>query len=787
MLLFIGCAFLPAAPPVYAQQLRNFAIADINSDGIADVISCSDGAPFALGFAGASKFTTTWQGPAVGCTAVTAGDRNIIVVTGSSPSSLKVFDPRSLGGPIASTLLPDGIAGTDVAVADIDGDGHPEIIVLTSAATHVYDAATLTRKWTASGYGGLKMAMGDIDGDGHPDIVVSNGSSGYVLDAAARKVKWSYPGGFGRSMAVDDVDGDGRAEIVFSDGFSSKVTILNGDDFTTSTFTASGPVDSITIGDANNDGVKEIITSSSKSIEGRSVRGTKLWSISSPESRAQSVFVADVDGDGKREVVWSDGAELFAGDANARAIKRTYSDLAGVSRSVTTLTAQDTMTAGTTSAGSGTTVAVPVYVQDMNGTPLGTDAGTGNRIQGISFQITFNPTLVTSVSYTRGGVLTGLTPSFESTLPGPGSIAWIGSFPEATQPIPFTPNAAPPGNRIGTLTVTLASGLTDGTIVALPFNQPNTALSNEKGLVGETTLNSFLSLTDGSITIGGATTTTTLSGEPNPSGTGQTVTLSALVSTGIAGAITGTVSFYDSAQLIGYGPVQSGLATLTTSFSPLGGHSITATYEGDANNRPSTSAVMTQTVNQLATPTNVVATGTSSTTASVTWSALAGATSYEVRRSVNGSPFVLAGSPAGASFNDGGLTPNSEYLYVVRAIFGGSGSSADSTPDVARTGTFTDDPLVPGTTLIKAIHINELRTAANALRASAGLAPATFTDAIVAGTIIRKVHVEELRSAILEARTAAHLPFTIFADTPLTVGSTAVKAMHIQQLRDALK
>jgi hypothetical protein len=783
-----------ALPEVRAQ----LAIADINNDGVADIISCSDGAPFAVRSAGGSTFTPAWQGPSVGCTAVTAGDRNsdglaeVIVVTDQSPS-LMVFDPRSLGGPIASALLPDGIAGTDVAIADLDADGLPEIVVLTSAATHVYDAATLTLKWTASGYGGAKMAIGDIDGDGHPDIIINNGSASYVLDAIAKRVKWSYPGGFGHCMAIGDVDNDGRAEIVFSNGFSSKVTILNGDDFTTATITTSGLIDSITIGDANNDGVKEIVIGHpSGSIEGRSVSGTKLWSIRSPGSHTQSVIVADVDRDGKREVLWStdsnEGREvLFAGDANAQAIKRT--GFAERSASVVnSVPAQDALTAGATSAGAGSTVAVPLYLQDMNGTPLGTDAGTGNRIQSISFQINFSPAVVTGISFTRAGALAGLTSSFEQTINGNGSIAWLASFVEADQPIPLTANAAPLGNRIGTLTVTLAGGLVDGSIVALPFNLGNTSLSNQGGTLSETTANSFLQVTNGSITIGGATTTTTLSAEPNPSGTGQMVTLTAAVNSGAAGPITGSVSFYDGVQLIGYGPVQSGQAMLTTSFPSLGTHNITATYEGDANFHPSTSAVMSQTVNPFATPTNVVATGTSSTTATITWTALGGATSYEVRRSVNGGAWILAGAPAPASFNDSGLTPNSEYLYVVRAIFGASGSSADSAPDVATTGTFADDPLVAGTTTIKAIHITELRTAANALRVTAGLTPVTFTDsALGPATMIRKVHIEELRSAILEARAIVRLPSLFFADAPLTAGTTPVKAMHIQQLRDALK
>jgi hypothetical protein len=453
------------------------------------------------------------------------------------------------------------------------------------------------------------------------------------------------------------------------------------------------------------------------------------------------------------------------------------------------VSAQDVLTAGTTSASSGTTVGIPIYLQDVNGTPLGTDAGTGNRIQAISFQITFSTAAVTAASFTRAGVLTGLTPLYEQTVNGTGSISWLASFLESSQPIPLTANAPIPGNRIGTLTLTLAGGLPNGSIVALAFNPDTTLLSNQGGTLTETTFSHTLNLTGGSVTVGGAGTTTTLNNAPNPSTFGQTVTLTAGVTSGTAGTITGFVSFYDGAQLIGFAPVLSGQATLATSSLAQGGHSISATYEGDANYHASTSPVVSQTVNPgTPPPMNVVATGTSSTTATITWSAVGGATSYEVRRSVNGGAFSLVGSPAGPSFNDSGLTPDREYLYVVRALGALSGTSPDSAVDIATTTMFTDDPLVAGTTPFKAIHLTELRTAANALRVSAGLGTVTFTDPSVGPTTnIRTLHVEELRSAILQARGILGLPVVSFTDAPLTIGATPMKALHFQQLRDALK
>jgi hypothetical protein len=47
------------------------------------------------------------------------------------------------------------------------------------------------------------------------------------------------------------------------------------------------------------------------------------------------------------------------------------------------------------------------------------------------------------------------------------------------------------------------------------------------------------------------------------------------------------------------------------------------------------------------------------------------------------------------------------------------------------------------------VHLIELRDGANAVRAGVGLAPYSFTDTITAGvSLIRALHVQQLRSAL---------------------------------------
>lgn len=452
--------------------------------------------------------------------------------------------------------------------------------------------------------------------------------------------------------------------------------------------------------------------------------------------------------------------------------------------------APDVLTARSTSASAGSTTRIPLYLRDVSTTPLGVDKGSGKRIQAFALRVTFSPAgAVTAASFARAGVLTGITPLYEHTVTTPNALAWIGSFSESSMPVPFLSDTQIPGNRIGVLTLTLAPGLANGSSIAIAFDPATTLLSNDSVSLTESTFTHTLSLVAGSIAIGGANTNTSLSTSPNPSAPGSPVMLTATVTSDTPGAITGLVGFYDGAEELGYAKVQGGQAILTTVALTAGSHSISATYEGDLSYRPSTSNTVSQIVNPpLAAPLNVVANGTGATTATITWSAVAGATSYEVRRRVNNGAWVLAGSPGVTSLNDGGLTANSAYLYVVRAV-GASGSSADSALDIATTVVFTDDPVVAGTTAVKAVHLTQLRTAANALRVSAGLAPATFTDPVVnaGSTATRKVHIDELRAAIVAARAALAISPASFTDPTLTVNTTLVKATHIQQLRTAVK
>ena len=88
---------------------------------------------------------------------------------------------------------------------------------------------------------------------------------------------------------------------------------------------------------------------------------------------------------------------------------------------------------------------------------------------------------------------------------------------------------------------------------------------------------------------------------------------------------------------------------------------------------------------------------------------------------------------------------------------------------------------------IKAVHITELRTRIDAVRAAKGLKPFTWTDSSLspASTVVRVIHVVELRTALADAYNAAKLTPPAYTDPALSAGAT-VRAVHITELRAAV-
>ena len=108
-----------------------------------------------------------------------------------------------------------------------------------------------------------------------------------------------------------------------------------------------------------------------------------------------------------------------------------------------------------------------------------------------------------------------------------------------------------------------------------------------------------------------------------------------------------------------------------------------------------------------------------------------------------------------------------------------------SAGDLATTVMFADQPVVGGITPMRGLQVTQLQTAVNAVRAAAGLPPATFSS-VTAGTIARASHIEELRAALDPARAALGLPAVVYSRRPL-VPAMLILAADINETRGGVR
>jgi Right handed beta helix region/Divergent InlB B-repeat domain len=162
-----------------------------------------------------------------------------------------------------------------------------------------------------------------------------------------------------------------------------------------------------------------------------------------------------------------------------------------------------------------------------------------------------------------------------------------------------------------------------------------------------------------------------------------------------------------------------------------------------------------------------------------------------------------AGLSCGASCSVSFATGTSVALTATAtagSVFAGwSGACTGSGPctvvmDQARAVTarfnrvFTDSTLTQFSSVIRAIHVTELRGAIDVLRTRQGLAAFGWTDAVIAlnATVVKRTHLAELRSALAAVYTARGLSAPVWTDAAITLNVTPIRAVHIAELRAAV-
>ncbi len=187
---------------------------------------------------------------------------------------------------------------------------------------------------------------------------------------------------------------------------------------------------------------------------------------------------------------------------------------------------------------------------------------------------------------------------------------------------------------------------------------------------------------------------------------------------------------------------------------------------------------------ELPGPAGFAATATGTTTVSIAWNPVPGATRYEVSRLASNlipQSWTVIGIVTGTALGDTDRTAEATYLYRVRAG-DDTAFSGKSSIDAVTMMSPSSATIVAGT-LIRAEDLTNLRTRVNSVRTAAGFSTYSFSDQ--PPVLIRAVHITELRSVLTQARTALGLTTPAFTDPALS--GVVVKAVHFNELLDLMR
>ena len=588
--------------------VRSGAVADVNGDGKPDIVvaNCSNANDLCQGIT--SVGVLLGNGDGTFRTAVTYDSRG------------QRYQPSLAVADVNGDQKPDVLVATIVCFNISYCDYAPAISVLLGNGDGTFQAA---QAYPSGGSQSNSVAVADVNGDGQPDLLVSNcnqvnsycdanGSVGVLLgngDGTFQPVvNYDSGGGATSFTAVGDVNGDHKPDLLAANPISNNVGVLlgNGDGTfqTAVTYNARGqfsPVGafSLELVDVNGDAKPDLVLSSAGvGVMLGNGDGTFRSVITyNPGQGGEAIAVADMNGDGKPDVAaTSHGVGVLLNNDGAPA---TTTSLVSSVNPVTVN--QEVTYTATVMPRPGETVKGTVWFMESD-YPVGMVTLEGNQA---ALSLSYTYIRAHPITAIYSGDLNNASASISNTLTE--SVRGItrvvvttsGSPSLVGQPLTFT---AAIRSRYGSVPngelVTFADGKTPLASVVLSGGSATYTTSALWGgphpikatYAGDATLapstGGFRQI------VNKYPTTTALSSSSKSSAYGQAVTFLATVTPTGLYPLTGKVKFWDDTLAIGSATLNGGAASLTTSKLLTGTHLIKAQYLGDAANDKSTSSVL---------------------------------------------------------------------------------------------------------------------------------------------------------------------------------------------------
>jgi hypothetical protein len=268
------------------------------------------------------------------------GKQDVVVINFNSgnASAISVFQNTSTSGTISFAPKVDystGNGSLGIAIADMDGDGKPDIIV-GSGNSGFYSFF----KNTSISAGNISFApkqdyvyfnradnivLSDIDDDGRPDLITSNSSEGTIsilrntstdgVFSLAERIDYTV-GSFPSYIMTGNLDNDGKPDIVLTNYSSKNLSILKNNSSPGNTsfnpqVNYSIDATNIALADFNGDGKVDLFTGSTITgiasiLQNNNSGGDFLFGTKVDFTTGNfDTYVAagDLDGDGKAELI----------------------------------------------------------------------------------------------------------------------------------------------------------------------------------------------------------------------------------------------------------------------------------------------------------------------------------------------------------------------------------------------------------------------------------------------------------------------------------------------------